>query len=78
MLGTNGIYIQLTLALSGLYFVVTGIQYWLPSYMHTVIHADQAVVAWYYTALSFTGPVSGVIVGGLVTQHYDGYSTEKG
>ena len=67
MLGSNCVYLQLTLALSGLYFVVTGIQYWLPSYMHNVLGGNEDLVAWYFAALSFTGPVSGVIVGGIVT-----------
>ena len=35
--------------------------------MHTVLGADSQVVAWWFVALSFTGPVSGVIVGGIVT-----------
>ena len=46
--------------------------------MQDVIHADHAVTAWYYTALSFTGPVTGVIIGGVVTQQQGGYSTKKG
>lgn len=78
MLGSNSVYLQLTLALSGLYFVVTGIQYWLPSYMHNVLGGKEDLVAWYFAALSFTGPVSGVIVGGIVTQAYGGYNTKKG
>jgi len=78
MLGDNGVYCKLTLALSGLYFIVTGIQYWMPAYMHTILGADNDLVAWYFSALSFTGPVSGVIVGGIVTQGCGGYNTRKG
>ena len=65
------------LSLTGLFFVVTGIQYWLPTYLKDIFNlgADDAAV--FYTTTSITGPVGGVIVGGVVTTHLGGYNTYK-
>lgn len=57
---------------------MTGIQYWMTSYMEQVLGAPKDTVTNYYTFLTLTGPVVGVIVGGIVTQYYGGYNTEKG
>jgi MFS transporter, Spinster family, sphingosine-1-phosphate transporter len=76
-LGSNSMFIKLSLSLSGLFFVVTGIQYWLPDYMTNILNADQATVSWYYSFLSFTAPISGVIVSGVVTTKLGGYNTLK-
>jgi hypothetical protein len=60
--------------LSGLYFVVTGIQYWTPDYLQNIIGQDHDVVAYYFSATSFTAPVGGVIVGGFVMQAFGGFT----
>lgn len=74
-LSSNTVFIKLTLSLSGLFFVVTGIQYWLPDYMTNILQSDQATVSWYYSFLSFTAPISGVVVSGIVTAKLGGYNT---
>jgi sugar phosphate permease len=63
--------------MSGLFFVVTGIQYWLPDYMINVLEADSTTVGWYYSFLSFTAPISGVIMSGIITTKLGGYNTLK-
>lgn len=65
------------MAISGLFFVVTGIQYWLPDYMINVLEADTETVGWYYSFLSFTAPISGVIASGIITTKLGGYNTLK-
>jgi len=77
-LSTNFVYLGLLFALTGLYFVVTGIQYWLPTYLKEILGANDEDAAAYYLTLSFTGPISGVIVGGIVTTYAGGYNTENG
>jgi hypothetical protein len=32
---------------------------------------------WYFSAMSFSGPISGVIVGGIVTQMFGGYAVKS-
>ena len=77
-LWSNKIYLGLTSSLSGLFFVVTGIQYWLPTYLKNNLGATEQQAASYYLALSFTAPIAGVIIGGFVTTYFGGYNTLYG
>jgi len=58
-----------------LYFVVTGIQYWLPTYLKDVYLLEPDEAAIFYATTSITGPVSGVIIGGIITTAFGGYNT---
>ena len=73
----NNVFARFALSLSGLYFVVTGIQYWMPDYLRQVFGATEEVIAWYYSALTFTGPISGVVIGGIVTSKLGGYNDHR-
>lgn len=75
---TNPVFCGLVGTMSGLYFIVTGLQYWMSAYMTNVMGATPELAAIYYVALSFTGPIVGVIVGGIVTQCVGGYNSTKG
>ena len=51
-------------AITSLYFVVTGIQFWFSDYMITEIGVEkQKVFAW-FGIVSITGPILGVFIGG--------------
>jgi hypothetical protein len=78
IISTNCDYLKLCLGLSGLYFVVTGLQYWIPDYMTTILQGDPKLVTIYFVIISFTAPVAGVVVGGICTTYYGGYNTKKG
>lgn len=65
------------LSLTGLFFVVTGIQYWLPTYLKVVYQLQEDEAAVVYTTTSITGPIGGVIVGGVITTYFGGYNTYK-
>ena len=67
MLKSNYEFVMLCLALTGIYFIAAGVMYWLPDYMQYTLSAKPDVVAWYFAAISFTAPVMGVIIGGIVT-----------
>lgn len=60
-------------ALSGLYFVVTGVQFWATDYLITVIKAEAAQVELLFIITSATGPVLGVFFGGWVVDKFGGY-----
>jgi sugar phosphate permease len=64
--------------ISGLFFVVTGLQYWISAYMTTVMGASAEQAAVYFVVMCFTGPICGVIVGGILTQKVGGYNSTKG
>ncbi len=64
--------------MSGIYFVVTGIQYWLPDYMNNILNVDPGTSTIYFSIMSISAPVSGVIVGGLLTNYVGGYEHKNG
>lgn len=74
----NPIYCGLVLCISGLYFIVTGIQYWVTQYMIDVLGATAELAMIYFVVLCFTGPIIGCIVGGLATAWVGGYNSSKG
>lgn len=65
------------MSMTGLYFVVTGIQYWLPDYMQNVMEIEPELAAWYFAALCFTAPITGVVMGGIMTTWIGGYNEPK-
>lgn len=73
----NKEFFLLCFSLVGLFFVVTGIQYWLPTYLKNVFElpADEAAI--FFTSVSITGPILGVIIGGIVTTAFGGYNTTR-
>jgi sugar phosphate permease len=65
------------MSLTGLYYVVTGIQYWTPDYLKNVLDQSDQTISFYFSTTSLTAPVGGVIVGGVVTSAYGGYNNKK-
>lgn len=61
------------LSLSSLFFVVTGLQFWVSDYMRIVLHMPQHVVFKAYLVISLSAPLIGVMVGGIVLHHVGGY-----
>jgi len=74
---TNPIYMATIIAISGLYFVVTGIQYWISDYLRNVLHAPASSIFVVYLIVSLTAPTIGVIVGGAIVHNCGGYSGDK-
>ena len=58
------VYLWIVLGLSGLYFVVTGIQFWTVSYMLNVLKAPLTHIQLAFAVTSITGPLGGVFFGG--------------
>lgn len=51
------------LSLSTLYFVVTGIQFWISDYLLNVLGGEDTLVYTCFIVVSVTAPTSGVLVG---------------
>ena len=64
-------------SLTGLFYVVTGIQYWLPDYIQTVLDIEPHEATMYFVIVSLSAPIGGVVVGGIITSAYGGYNTVK-
>ena len=61
---TNRIFMFTVLALCALFFVVTGIQFWVTSYIIVVIGKTQAEVTPAFGVTSIVAPILGVLAGG--------------
>lgn len=68
---------MLSLAQSGLFFVVTGVQFWLPDYLQNVHNVDAHTASIYFSITSLSAPILGVIIGGVIITHLGGYNTPK-
>lgn len=73
----NKIFLSLCFSLTGLYFVVTGVQYWIPDYLQNEIGVSAHTTSLYFSVTSLSAPISGVIVGGIVVSKCGGYNTRK-
>lgn len=74
---TNKNYIFVTLAITSLYYVITGIQYWASDYMKKTLNQEAWLVDIIFPILSISSPVTGVIIGGTITAKLGGYSTKR-
>jgi len=73
----NPYFVLLCVALTGLYYIITGIQYWATIYFEDYLQEDKTVVNVSYALISVTGPILGVIIGGNITTYFGGYQSEK-
>jgi len=60
-----------------LYFVVTGVQYWVPSYMLVAINNSTEIVNLSFIICAGTAPTSGVFFGGWLIDRLGGYKTQE-
>lgn len=74
----------LVLSLSGLFFVVTGIQYWFSDYLKKMFgksvlgEADgvsDETISFAFAFTCFTAPIFGAVVGGVTVAKLGGYNT---
>ncbi|CDW83082.1 major facilitator superfamily [Stylonychia lemnae] len=73
----NKPYILITIALSILFFVITGIQFWVSDYLQVILNVDAQTVFVYFSFTCITGPTIGVIVGGVIIHRQGGYKSPK-
>jgi MFS transporter, Spinster family, sphingosine-1-phosphate transporter len=75
---SSALYMRLVFALSGLYFIVTGIQFWATIYMVEKVGADPLTVKTGFVLTSITGPLIGVFFGGWLIDRLGGYKDDSG
>lgn len=73
----NKNYILVVTSVTFLYYIITGLQYWMTDYMLEVLKQEESTVFISFGVISITGPVLGVVVGGNITTCLGGYSTRK-
>ena len=62
----NPIFLFTTMSLCCLYFVVTGIQFWMTAYLIKVLDEDPTLVTIVYSLCSITAPIPGAAMGGYL------------
>lgn len=65
------------IAMSALYFTVTGVQYWGTKYLLVSLHAPLLLVNALFVVTAATAPVLGVIFGGYIIDVFGGYKGSK-
>ena len=73
----NKTYLLVVISVTFLYYIITGIQYWVSDYMILELKQEEATVFICFGVISITGPVLGVVIGGNITAYLGGYSTRK-
>ena len=68
----NEIFKWTVLSLSVLFFVVTGIQYWITGYLVEVIGSPRQTVGLAFVMISATAPTGGVLFGGWLIDRLGG------
>lgn len=77
ILWTKKVYIYTMFAISSLYFVITGIQFWISDYLRTVLGQEKEKVFMSFALISITGPTSGVVIGGTILDRLGGYTGKR-
>ena len=77
LLGTST-YMYTVGAMSALFFVVTGIQFWVTMYLVKVLGGAMETVVGVFAASSITMPILGVAVGATIVDRLGGYAGPKG
>eukprot|EP00744_Colponema_vietnamica_P005024 GILI01007410.1.p1 GENE.GILI01007410.1~~GILI01007410.1.p1 ORF type:complete len:579 (+),score=197.95 GILI01007410.1:84-1820(+) len=75
---SNKIFMCTVFSLCSLFFVVTGIQFWITEYLLRFIVHDKPVVLAVFAAVAATGPTVGVFMGGFIVDRMGGYKGAKG
>lgn len=73
----NFSFLRMCFSVTFLYYVVTVIQFWFTDYLITVMHMEAGYVFMTFGLVSVTGPVMGVIFGGIVSTKLGGYNNTK-
>eukprot|EP00760_Papus_ankaliazontas_P029376 PhM_4_TR422/c0_g1_i1/m.15085 len=72
---SNSLFMSTTMTLCSLYFVVTGLQLWVTAYLQDdPINADLSAIVPAFGLTSATGPVLGVVCGGILLDKLGGYA----
>lgn len=74
---SNVDFILFMLGLVGLFFIVTGIQFWVTDYFSTVLGTTQTQAYLIYISVGALGPLMGVIVAGQVFDRIGGYMHKR-
>ena len=70
---SNHLYLSVTFGLCSIYFIVTGIQFWMKAYLIKIIHGEPIKVVLTFSFTTVTAPLAGILMGGAFADRYGGY-----
>ena len=74
---TNFNFMVLLIALTGIYYLTTGIQFWITDYFIIVLGTTKNEAFTTFAVCSLTGPILGVVLGGFFFTRIGGYNSPK-
>merc|ERR1711970_207245 len=70
-------FLMMVISNTFIFFIMTGIQFWVTDYLVTTLEVPEATVISTFGIVSITGPVLGVVIGGNVTSYLGGFRSKK-
>ena len=71
-------FLLIILSLSTLYYVITGVQFWINDYMYNILKIQSNNTRfYYYTIICFTSPLSGILIGSFLINLIGGYDKKN-
>ncbi len=71
-------FLLIILSLSTIYYVITGVQYWVSDYMYNILKIkSNNKRLYYFTIVCFTSPTSGVLIGSFLVNLIGGYEKKN-
>jgi hypothetical protein len=67
----------LLLVITSVYFLTTGIQFWITDYWVTILNQSKTMAYIYFATCAITGPVGGVVSGGLFFNYLGGFENYR-
>lgn len=73
----NGGYVGLTLGLTALFFIMSGVQYWSSDYYEESLGISKSMTCSVFVLMSTTAPFSGAYLSAKVGINVGGYSSKR-
>ena len=76
-LTTNFEFMSMMISISGLIYIVSGLQYWTIDYMTCVLKLDPAIASAFFSVVCFSAPITGTVCGGAIVSYLGGYKAKS-
>lgn len=74
---SSRVFVCTALALSSLYYITAGLQYWISDYLQVVLEVPADEVYYFFAFTCLTAPFMGVILGGVGFSAIGGYNSPR-
>lgn len=74
---SSKVFLFLSLSIAGLYFIVTGIQYWVSDFIQEVLLVPPEETYYYFSITCLSAPLLGIVSGGAFFSSLGGYNNPR-